>query len=332
MRRWSRFTLAVLALWGCQPSLAVRWADLPQDGRPSSGREVAAIPLAGLDGPLGVALFGDRPPEHGSGLAARMPILLEAAGLVTALLRPALEADADRRGAYSSLAAVIARHAFVSYFQPVVSLADRTVAGYEALTRFSDGTAPELCFAEAARLGLGPDLELATLRAAVVAAAALPTNAFLALNVSPSLVVESPGLGSALGLSARPIVLELTEHAQVVDYPGLRAALAQLDPPVRTAVDDAGSGYASLRHILALRPDFVKLDLGWIRGIEADAARQALIAGLVHFAATVGCALIAEGIETEAECRAIADLGVRYGQGYLLGRPMPAPAAAGAES
>ncbi len=237
-----------------------------------------------------------------------------------------MEADEDRRAAYASLAGVIARHAFVPHFQPVVTLADRTIVGYEALTRFSDGTAPELCFADAARLGLGPELELATLRAGVAAAAGLLPGRFLGLNVSPSLVVESSGLGAVLAQASRPLVLELTEHAPVADYGTLRATLTGFEPAVRTAVDDAGSGYASLRHILALRPDFVKLDLGWVRGIEADTIRQALIAGLVHFAANAGCQLIAEGIETETECGVLAGLGVAFGQGYLLGRPLPAPA------
>jgi len=105
------------------------------------------------------------------------------------------------------------------------------------------------------------------------------------------------------------------------DYPALRHELAALGPTVRLAVDDAGAGYASLRHILELAPDFVKLDIGLIRGIDADPARQALIAGMGYFAVKRRLRLIAEGIETAAELKALRALAVGYGQGYLLGRP-----------
>ena len=92
---------------------------------------------------------------------------------------------------------------------------------------------------------------------------------------------------------------------------------------MKVSVDDAGAGFASLRHILELKPDFVKLDVALVRGIEADPARQALIVGLCHFAARTGAILIAEGIETAAEAETVRGLGVPFGQGYLLGRPGP---------
>lgn len=291
-------------------------------------RRVACVPLPGPNGPLGLAIFGTSVGGPGDGFAKRLPIFLEVADVAALLLRPALEADEEHRSASSSLEAVIAGQAFTPHFQPLVSLADAVIVGYEALTRFADGTAPDLRFAEAARLGLGTELELATLRAAVQGAASLPGGAFLALNVSPSLALEAEGLGSALAGAQRDLVIELTEHAPIDDYAALRAALARIDPPVQVAVDDAGSGYASLRHILALRPAYVKLDMSWIRDIDADPARQALVAGLVHFAAEVGCQLIGEGIETEAERRTLSLHGVPLGQGYLFGRPLPAPGVA----
>jgi len=301
---------------------------LPASGQhetPVNGRDVACVPLPGQDGPLGLAFFSVPVSGQGDGLARRLPIFLEVADVAAMLLRPDLEVDEDRRRAGASLEAVIAGQAFTPHFQPLVSLVDSAVVGYEALTRFADGTRPDVRFAEAARLGLGLDLELATVGAAVQAAASLPSGAFLALNVSPSLVLAAMRLGPALAGRRRHLVLELTEHAPVDDYEALRAAIERIDPPVQVAVDDAGSGYASLRHILALRPAYVKLDMSWVRGIEADPARQALVAGLMHFAAEVGCQLIGEGIETEAERRTLGRLGVPLGQGYLLGRPLPAP-------
>ena len=306
-----------------------RLAASSQHGAPATSREVASVPLPGRDGPQGLVLFGASIGGQGDGLARRMPAFLEVADVTALLLRPALEVDQDRLRARASLESVIAGQVFTPHFQPLVSLADRTIVGYEALTRFADGVPPDLRFAEAARLGLGTELELATMRTAVQGAASLPGGAFLALNVSPSLVLEVEDLGPTLAAARRDLVLELTEHAPVDDYAALRAALARIDPPVRVAVDDAGSGYASLRHILALRPAFVKLDLSWVRDIEADPARQALVAGLVHFATEVGCQLLGEGIETEAECATLRRLGVPLGQGYLFGRPAPVAAAAG---
>jgi EAL domain-containing protein (putative c-di-GMP-specific phosphodiesterase class I) len=122
-------------------------------------------------------------------------------------------------------------------------------------------------------------------------------------------------------------VLEVTEHAPIADYPAFRAAMDALGPNVEFAVDDAGTGFASLRHILELRPAFVKLDRWLVAGLESDDARQAMIVGLCHFASVTGCRLIAEGIETEGELTVLRALTIELGQGYLLGRPLPVAAA-----
>jgi len=134
----------------------------------------------------------------------------------------------------------------------------------------------------------------------------------------------------------RDVVLEITEHAEIEDYPRLIAALDQVRHRARLAVDDAGAGYAGLRHILELRPQFVKLDISLVRNVDNDPARQAMVIGMAHFATYVGCDLIAEGIETANELTTLKLLGVAFGQGYLLGRPAPVavttvvrPAAAG---
>jgi EAL domain-containing protein (putative c-di-GMP-specific phosphodiesterase class I) len=92
----------------------------------------------------------------------------------------------------------------------------------------------------------------------------------------------------------------------------------------KLAIDDAGAGYASLRHILQLHPEFIKLDATWVQGIDTDPARQALIAGLQLFAAESGMTLIAEGVETPGEALTLLDLGLDYAQGYLFGKPEPA--------
>jgi EAL domain-containing protein (putative c-di-GMP-specific phosphodiesterase class I) len=165
------------------------------------------------------------------------------------------------------------------------------------------------------------ELELATLKAAILAAAGLPRGSWLSLNVSPALVTTEKRLAKLLRLADRPLVLEITEHVPVADYAALRAAIGQLRPAVRLAVDDAGSGTANLSHIVELRPAFVKLDIGLVRGIDTDLTRKAMVFGLQHFAAESHSQTIAEGVETEAELAALRAIGVAYAQGYLLGHP-----------
>jgi EAL domain-containing protein (putative c-di-GMP-specific phosphodiesterase class I) len=125
-----------------------------------------------------------------------------------------------------------------------------------------------------------------------------------------------------IGTTDRRLIVELTEHVPIDDYAAPRKAIETLGK-VELAVDDAGAGYASLRHILELRPTFAKLDVSLVRGIDVDELRQALVAGLVYFALRSDCHLIAEGVESEAEAEALRRLGIEFAQGYLFGRPEP---------
>lgn len=291
--------------------------------------DLACIPLGVGDAPSGLLIVaidaGPSAAASGQPFARRLPLLAEVADLVTTLVHPSLEAGALLTEARAAIELVISRRAFIPHFQPIVRLVDGVVVGHEALTRFTDGCPPNVRFAEAERFGLGRALERATLESAILAATTLPPGTALSLNVSPALLLTDPTLGALVSVADREVVLELTEHAPVEDYDALRSRIGALGGSVRIAVDDAGSGYASLRHILALRPAWVKLDIDLVRGIDDDPARQALIAGFVHFAAEAGCELIGEGIETEAERRTLIRLGVLQGQGYLLGRPSPPP-------
>jgi EAL domain-containing protein (putative c-di-GMP-specific phosphodiesterase class I) len=120
----------------------------------------------------------------------------------------------------------------------------------------------------------------------------------------------------------RRLVLEVTEHAEVADYETLVTRLRNLrETGCRIAVDDAGAGYASLRHILRLRPDYIKLDMTLTQGVDRDPDRRALASSLLTFAREVSATVIAEGIETEAELEVLRGLGVTLGQGYYLARP-----------
>jgi EAL domain-containing protein (putative c-di-GMP-specific phosphodiesterase class I) len=209
-------------------------------------------------------------------------------------------------------------------FQPMVALYKAEVVGYEALTRFDDGIPPDHRFATASALGIGAELELATIATAVAAASQLPLGRFISINLSPELIMSHRDeLEAAIDdlHRDRPVVLELTEHDIVHDYESLRDNLALFDPPVQLSVDDAGAGFSTLRHVVMLEPEYVKLDRSWVSDIDTDPTRQALVAGLSHFARTTGCQLVAEGIESEPERDTLTELDVSLGQGYLLGRP-----------
>jgi PAS domain S-box-containing protein len=250
-----------------------------------------------------------------------LPALVEFADLAGALIGPALAERADVGRGRAHISGIIDRGAFQPVFQPIVDLALDAIVGYEALTRFTDGSDPEKVFAEAAAVDLGAQLEAATLKAALAAAKTLPPSAWLNLNASPEFIMAKEPLRSLLRGIRRNVVLEVTEHTPIADYSAFRAAMAALGPNIELAVDDAGVGFASLRHILELRPAFVKLDRWLVTGLETDNARQAMIVGLRHFARSSGCRLIAEGIETDREFAALRSLDIQLGQGYLLGRP-----------
>jgi EAL domain-containing protein (putative c-di-GMP-specific phosphodiesterase class I)/DNA-binding response OmpR family regulator len=262
--------------------------------------------------------FHDRP-------AKLMAAAIDYASILTAVAGSAL-ADRRETGAEQSrLRQVLAGQAFHLVFQPIVELESRDVVGYEALTRFTDGTPPDVRFADAARLGLGDDFELAAISMAMDEAVRLPGDAFLSLNVSPAVALASGDrLRAQLSGVGRQIVLELTEHVPIVDYTRLRTALDNLGR-VQIAVDDAGAGYASLRHILELRPAFAKLDISLVRGIDRDELRQAMAAGIQYYALRTGCRLVAEGVETAEEATMLRALGVDLAQGYLFGRPERLP-------
>ena len=193
--------------------------------------------------------------------------------------------------------------------------------GFEALTRFQDGTRPDLVFAEATAADVGLELETATLAKAMTAALKLPADAWLSINVSAALILDPERLTPIIQRRTRPVVVEVTEHDSITDYAGVRAAIASLGPDIRLAVDDAGAGVANFSHIVSLRPDFVKIDIGLVRGVNHDLTRQALIVGLRHFARATNGWLVAEGVETEEERQTLLGLDLEFGQGYLFGRP-----------
>jgi len=213
-------------------------------------------------------------------------------------------------------------------FQPIVALRDRAVVGYEALARFNAEPvrAPDVWFNEAHEAGKGESLELLALQKSVAQLDAIGPRAYLAVNVSPQTILGGAFHALFEILPVKRLMLEITEHAVIDDYAPLMALLAPLRARgLRLAVDDAGSGYASMRHILALKPDLIKLDISLIRNIDRDPGRRALAAALILFADQTGSEVVAEGVENERELAVLLELGVQKAQGYLLGYPGALP-------
>jgi EAL domain-containing protein (putative c-di-GMP-specific phosphodiesterase class I) len=287
----------------------------------ASATSAIFAPIRARGDVLGVLVLGSRRDAPRRGHLTRLAVATQVAAVAGTVLGPALTARTERH-ARRELDAVIRERAFQPVFQPIVDLADRALVGHEALTRFFDGSDADTRFEQARRLGAGPELEIETLGLAIDRAAHLPAEGWLSVNVSPTLMCEHfDAVAALLDHADRPLVVEITEHEPVEDYTRLRSAVQALGEDVRIAVDDVGSGYASLRHVLHLRPAFVKLDAGWVRDIDGDAARQALVAGLGYFGTYTGCRLVGEGVETEHEAAALAELGVAFGQGNLFGTP-----------
>ncbi len=210
--------------------------------------------------------------------------------------------------------------------QPIVDLATGDAVAVEALARFDDGASegPSVWFVEANEEGLGPDLELAALAVAIGTFAALPAHLSLTVNVSPSVVVL-PQFGEIIeGVPADRLIVELTEHAAVEDYVALGASVGELrERGLRIAVDDAGAGFASLRHVLLVEPDFLKLDISLCSGVARDRRRRALARALLAFAEETEIETVAEGVESAEDLDTLRALGVTFGQGFHLAPPAP---------
>jgi EAL domain-containing protein (putative c-di-GMP-specific phosphodiesterase class I)/CheY-like chemotaxis protein len=239
------------------------------------------------------------------------------------------EADADRRRAISArIDRVVGGDGLTMVYQPVVDLFDGSIVGAEALARFSapDAPRPDVWFLEADEVGRRIEAEVFAVGCALDRLDDLPSGAFLSVNACAETIRSGALLDRLAEAPGYRLVVELTEHESIDDYPQLIAGIDALrERGIRLAVDDTGSGFSSFNHILRLSPDIIKLDRGLVAGVDADPARRSLMASMIHFANETGTMLIGEGIESEDELVVLRSLGLRHGQGYLLARPGPLP-------
>jgi len=237
-------------------------------------------------------------------------------------------ANAARREQIARVRRALEPGAIRPIFQPIVELGDGSVVGYEALARFhlDPVEPPDRWFNAARDVGLTEDLEFAAIRAALERFDDIGRRAYLSLNLSPASVLSGRLTETFLTYPQERLVIEITEQTPVTDYDALAGSLQPfIAHGGRLAVDDAGAGFASLRHIVRLAPQLIKLDISITRGIDTDHASRAMAAALASFGREMGISLVAEGIETLAERDAVRALGVQFGQGYLFGRPRDLP-------
>jgi EAL domain-containing protein (putative c-di-GMP-specific phosphodiesterase class I) len=299
--------------------------ELLPDGRPDAGDPAAevvmSVPIPGGGGRCyGRLLVG------AGGRGRPLPAVVHA---VARLIGERIDRQVSARRAWdeqvSAVRRVLDRRQLRMRYQPIVDLASGEVVGVEALARFPGRATerpPERWFAEASAVGLGAELELAAIALALEDFAGMGEALYLSVNVSPD-TATSTALRALL--RDRPLdrlVFEITEHAEVSDYGRLEAALRPLRRDgLRIAVDDAGAGFAGLRHILQLDPEIIKLDRSLTRGIDRDPVLRALTYSIAAFASATEATVVAEGIEEAGELAALRYLDVPYGQGFHLCRP-----------
>lgn len=238
---------------------------------------------------------------------------------------PAEQAQLERELRTERIRHAISHGGMDTLLQPIIDLRSGRAVGAEALSRFraTPLRPPDAWFAEAASLGLGVELEMTAVGLALEQLHRLPPGLYLSLNASVETIMSEQFRRALADVPAERVVLELTEHTRVRDYGRLEETLRHLRAcGIRLAVDDAGAGYASFRHVLNLHPDVIKLDIGLTRGIDRDPARQALGSALLTFGLNaINASIVAEGVETKGELDTLRSIGCPFGQGFYLGRP-----------
>lgn len=236
----------------------------------------------------------------------------------------------------SALSSILAQSGLHSLFQPIISLSERRILGYEALSRGPSNSplhSPVTLFAVARQAGRLSELEIACRHSACrrFSEQLLPGKLFL--NVSPESLLEAahqPGrtlqLLQDFGIPPSQVVIELTEQTPIDDFQLLQNALHHYrDMGFSIALDDLGAGYSSLRLWSELRPDYVKIDRHFIDGIHQDALKREFVGSILQIAKASRAKVIAEGIELAEELAVLTEMGVDLVQGYLLCRPQEQP-------
>ncbi|MDD3268496.1 MAG: EAL domain-containing protein [Syntrophomonadaceae bacterium] len=240
--------------------------------------------------------------------------------------------QAREHASWHLLKKVLEQKSIEILYQPIVSLKSGDCLGFEALSRGPAGTAlesPAKMFKDAERFNCLMELETLCHDKAVYNATAELGQRYLFLNISPAILSTGnyhKGLRKEMrrlyGMNFNNVVLELTERNGIEDYQHFREVLQYYRRlGFMIAIDDAGAGYSSLQAIAELQPEFVKIDMSLVQGVDKNPTKKALLETFVDFSYKIGARIIGEGIETEEELITLAAMGCDYGQGFLLARP-----------
>ena len=235
-----------------------------------------------------------------------------------------------------SLQEILKQRSLSALFQPIMDMTDGTILGYEGLIRGPADSplhSPVNLFGAAKQQGLTLEVEMLCRQVVLESFVTqnLPGNLFL--NVSPDTLTH-PSFQNGqtltylehLGLAPKRVIIEITENQPIFDFNKMRIALLHYrSMGFQIALDDLGQGFSSLRLWSELHPEFVKIDMHFVQGVNTDPLKQQFLKSIQQIAQSSGTRVIAEGIETDAEFRVIRDIGIHCGQGYFIGRPAPVP-------
>ncbi len=221
-------------------------------------------------------------------------------------------------------------------FQPIIDFRNHSYIGFEGLIRGPKDTplhSPKQLFETAERHGLRRKLEQACRETLFRAFAKLQLPGKLFINSSPDCLDDefffnggTPDLLQQIGISPGRVVIELTENQRINDYPDIHRALSHYRSlGYQIAIDDLGEGFANLRMWSEIQPDYVKIDRHFIDGIAEDKLKHHFVKAMQNLAESCSARIVAEGIENEADCLAVRDLGIALGQGYLIAMPAAEP-------
>ena len=221
-----------------------------------------------------------------------------------------------------------------SVFQPIVSLRDGSILGYEALSRGPEGSKlenPEHLFAAARQCGMIWDLEFICRDKSLCVISKLEPKCKVFLNIDPSVISDRRFQRDSTKeylmkyhISPQDIIFEITEKNPVQNIGNFKKIIKSFqNQNYQFAIDDTGAGYSGFNLISTINPHYLKIDMNIIHGIDKHTIKQALVRSLFEFTRITNASLIAEGIETLAELQTLIDIGVHYGQGYLIHRPHP---------
>lgn len=241
-----------------------------------------------------------------------------------------------RRGLVEEVKAILSGRRLRAVYQPVVDIQTTGVLGYEALIRGPAGSVlelPDALFPAAHRADLSLELENLCLETIFGTVSSNLRRGVLFVNASARLLTHSVFLDERNLIEIRrahpSVVLEISEKEIVLNYSTFREVLQRLrSAGFRIAIDDAGSGYSGLESVLQIRPEYIKVARSLVHNLHVDRIKREIISALASLGRQIGASLVAEGIEQQDDLRILIDLGIPYGQGYLLGRPagkVPAP-------